>query len=267
MSKRVFILSTLVLSLGLGACQGDTEGIIEEDINEAAALDADHSELSETEESTVEQTIESDGQKEENAEIEELLKQAERQYEAEQFDAAAGTLSKLFQYDLSHHEELAEKAEALRADIQVVQAEKAHADLEKSEFEKERQSALLAEEYLNATGQSINLASDDDLKTWFSEKESSDGGEDNAREWTTEEAENYAFDQLMILENLNVEHYFFFVNMIEDDWVQLEAREAVEQDGVTWSNLIGLYRYNVSTDELQKLDTVTGEYDTIQNPS
>lgn len=275
MSKRLFVLSTLVLSLGLTACQGETEATLADDeVMETEAFDSESNDSTETEESAdesegeVEELEEAEeGQDDYQAEIEQFLEQAEKQFAADQFDAAAGTLSKLFQYNLSDHEELAEKAEAMKADIQVVQAEKANADLEESAFEKERQSALLAEEYLNATGESIETASDEELENWFESEAAEDQPGNQEIEWTKEEAENYAFDQLIILENLNFENYFFFVNMTDDEWVQLEAREAVDQDGVTWSNLIGLYRYNVLTDELQKLDTVTGEYDTIQNPS
>lgn len=281
MSKRLVVLSTLLLSMGLSACQGDTEATITEEVSETAVLDtasadsAEDDELSDDSEAELaeeaeeaeeaETNEESDSDK--NEELEALLTRAEKEYEAEQFDAAAGTLSKLFQHDLSDASDLAEKAENLQASIQSVQASNASNNDQESAYKEERQSAILAEEYLTATGQSIETASDEDLSAWLSEKEAEKDAENSERDWTKEEAENYAFDQLILLEELSYENYFFFVNMTTDDWVQLEAREAVEQDGVTWSNLIGLYRYNVSTDELQKLDAVTGEYETIINPS
>lgn len=270
MSKRFLAFSVLIFSLSLSACQSDTEASVTGD----EVLETETSELDSSISSDIEDSADKsdqDGEEESSdrqiIELQQLFEQAEKQFAAEQFDAAAGTLSKLFQHDLSDQKELAEKAEALKADIQAVQAEKAKASVETSEFEKERQSALLAEDYLNATGQRIETASDEDLKEWLKSETTKDQPDNQEREWTKEEAENYAFDQLISLENLNMDHYFFFVNMTDDEWVQLEAREAVNQDGVTWSNLIGLYRYNVSTDELQKLDTVTGEYDTVQNPS
>ncbi|GAB2479552.1 hypothetical protein GCM10008929_01580 [Alkalibacterium psychrotolerans] len=276
MPKRLVVLSTLLLSLGLSACQGDTEETMTEDeVNETAVLDtasadsAEDDELSDDSEAELAEEAETNEESDydKNEALEELLTRAEKEYEAEHFDAAAGTLSKLFQYDLSDASDLAEKAENLQASIQSVQASNASSTNQESAYKEERQSAILAEEYLTATGQSIETASDEDLSAWLSEKEAEKDAENSERDWTKEEAENYAFDQLILLEELSYENYFFFVNMTTDDWVQLEAREAVEQDGVTWSNLIGLYRYNVSTDELQKLDAVTGEYETIINPS
>lgn len=275
MSKRLVVLSALLLSLGLSACNEDTdETVTDEEVNETAVLDtasADSAEVDIQEDESEPELDESveieESQQDKIEQLNQLLKQAEKQYQAEQFDAAAGTLSKLFQYDLSEYDELAEKAENLKADIQSIQAEKADSTLQESVFKEERQSAILSEEFLTATGQRIEDASDEDLADWISEKEAQAITDDSEREWTKEEAENYAFDQLMILEDLNYENYFFFVNMTAEDWVQLEAREAIERDGVSWSNLIGLYRYNVYSDELQKLDTVTGEYETVQNPS
>lgn len=276
MPKRLVVLSTLLLSLGLSACQGDTEETMTEDeVNETAVLDtasadsAEDDELSDDSEAELAEEAETNEESDydKNEALEELLTRAEKEYEAAHFDAAAGTLSKLFQYDLSDSSDLAEKAEKLQASIQSVQSSNASSTNQESAYKEERQSAILAEEFLTATGLSIETASDEDLSAWLSEKEAEEDSENSEREWTKEEAENYAFDQLIILEELNYENYFFFVNMTTDDWVQLEAREAVEQDGVTWSNLIGLYRYNVSTDELQKLDAVTGEYETIKQPS
>lgn len=276
MPKRLLVLSTLLLSLGLSACQGDTEETMTEDeVSETAILDTASADSAEDDELTNEPEAEMAEEVEANDEADheknevliELLTQAEKEYEAEHYDAAAGTMSKLFKYDLSDYSDLAEKADSLNASIQSIQASNASSTNQESAYKEERQSAILAEEFLTATGQSIETASDDDLSTWLSEKEAEKDAQNSERDWTKEEAENYAFDQLIILEELNYENYFFFVNMTADDWVQLEAREAVEQDGVTWSNLIGLYRYNVSTDELQKLDAVTGEYETIKQPS
>ena len=50
----------------------------------------------------------------------------------------------------------------------------------------------------------------------------------------------------------------------DDQWVSIEVRETVKQDGVEWSNLIGLYRYDLQTDSIEKMDSVTGEYQTVE---
>lgn len=262
MSKKHWILAVAVMGLGLSACQQ----------NEAA----EEEEVAVTIEEPVEDT-ENDGavSVEEPEEADEflehyqsLLDQARREYEADQLDAAAGTLSLLMENDLEEYPELSEEAEGLLDEIKGIQAEKAAqvagAQSEESRYKEERQSALYSDDYFNATGQSMEEASDEELDVWFAQKEEAEEESDaDEHEWTKEEAENYAFDQLILHENLAFEKYIYFVNQAEQNWVNIEVREPVEQDGVAWSNMIGIYRFNVSTNELQKLDTVTGQYSSL----
>ncbi|MCC5895282.1 MAG: hypothetical protein JJU16_07445 [Alkalibacterium sp.] len=276
MTKKLMVLPIALLGLGLAACQTDEEEAAVIETEEVASeTEGDDSETNEqTVEEQNEEEIEETGDDEEELVFDQtekyqnLLDQAKREYEAEELDAAAGTLSVLLQHDLTGYPEIMAEGESLKEEIHVLQAENAievaGAYTEDSTYKDERQSAIMAEEYETATGQSIQEATDEELADWFTQKENSAEVEENTQSWTKEEAENYAFDQLIMLENLNYEKYFFFVNSMEEDWVQLEVREPVEQDGVTWSNLIGLYRFNVSTDELEKLDIVTGEYQSVQ---
>lgn len=78
------------------------------------------------------------------------------------------------------------------------------------------------------------------------------------------EAEDYAFNQSVDRLKLNNENYSIFVDRTDDQWVSIEVRETVKQDGVEWSNLIGLYRYDLQTDSIEKMDSVTGEYQTVE---
>lgn len=261
MNKKQWILPIAILALSLGACQQeeqDTGSVTEETVEETEDIITENQE---TEEQDAEEEAEESLEQEH---YQSLLDKAREEYEVGQLDAAAGTLSVLLQNDMTDHEAIKTEAENLKEEIHVLQAENARevagAYSEDSTYQDERQSAILAEEYLESTGLSIEEATDEELMEWFIQREADGDQAEEAEEWTKEEAENYAFDQLLLLEDLNYEAYIFFVNLMEDDWVQLEVREPVEQDGVTWSNLIGLYRFNVSTDELLKLDIVTGEY-------
>lgn len=265
MNKKMMMLPIVLLGFGLAACEGEEQETVietEEVTDESVAEDQESQDPIEEEPQDENAEEELVNEAEEN--YQSLLDQAKREYEAEQLDAAAGTLSVLLQNDLTDHEAIKTEAENLKEEIHVLQAENARevagAYSEDSTYQDERQSAILAEEYLESTGLSIEEATDEELMEWFIQREADGDQAEEAEEWTKEEAENYAFDQLLLLEDLNYEAYIFFVNLMEDDWVQLEVREPVEQDGVTWSNLIGLYRFNVSTDELLKLDIVTGEY-------
>lgn len=274
MSKKIMILPIALLGLGLAACGPEepeavleTEESVNEALNEVEETEEDsQTEAQEAEEEAAEEAaVEAD---ETEVKYQDLLDQAKREYEAEELEAASGTLSLLLQNDLSDYSEINAEAEQLKEEIHAIQAENAReaasAQTEESAYTDERQSAIISEEYSAATGQSIQDATDEELAEWFTLKESETELEEDSESWTKEEAENYAFDYLIMNEDLNYEDYFFFVNMMEEDWVQLEVRESVDQDGVTWSNLIGIYRFNVSSDELQKLDMVTGDYQTVQ---
>lgn len=280
MKNRKYIVPLIALSFGLAACQAD---------------ETDSSTPVPTEETTNEEGTETDNTASEVKDDEEIptegeptdpnyvmLEQAKDEYYSGELDAAAGTLSRLLQNDLSENELLKAEAEDLKEEISQQQAENAKALAEiqvASEYKEERQSTLLSEEYEAAKEQSLSEATDEELGSFLTEKEveknepvvdaeaadetdTTESSEKNAM--TKEEAENYAFEQVLTRDEVEGENYFYFVNYSEENWVQVEAREAVEQDGVTFSNLIGIYRYNVATDEMQKLDIITGEYKTSE---
>lgn len=291
MKNTRLIIPFLALSLGMGACQ-DTETDLEMETPTEENVEENDS----TENGTDQENVaEENGSSTDSAtsEVDDddaiptegeatdpdyaLLEQAKEEYYSGELDAASGTLSRLLQQDLSDKELLLAEAEDLKEQISQEQAEAAQ-EAEDSQagtaYSEERQSALLNEDYEAETGQPLSEATDEELEAWLSERdaeksepaqEETDGEEPaESVDMTKEEAEDHAFEQVIERADLNEEDYFYFVNHAEDNWVQVEARESVEQDGVTFSNLIGIFRYNVSTDEMQKLDVITGEYSAIE---
>lgn len=269
MKKVQWIIPLTALTLGLSACSPQEEELnATEEVTDTTAGDT-HETTEEHNDAAEDGQDEADNG-EETAErqtyYQEMLDKAQQEYAADELDAASGTLSRLLKADLEDYPDIQSEGEELKQEIHAQQSQQAQETAqvlgEQSTYQEERQSALLAEEYQKDTGQSIDQASDDELESWFEarEEQKEASASEQEREWTKDEAEDYAFDQLLVREDLDYEQYFFFVNLTEEDWVQIEAREAVVQDGVTWSNLIGLYRYNVTSDELEKLDSVTGEY-------
>lgn len=250
----------LILSLGLILAACETDNV--EDTQPTPEVE------------DIETETETETEIETNAEQEtfqNLLDQAQAEYSAEQYDAAAGTLSVLLRNDLSEFPEIESEAEELLAEVNTVQAELARevagSTAEASAYAEERQSAILTEQYLQDTGQDISEATDEELETWLAERQTAEEPDEEVEEpseeprfETTEEAEDYAFEQTLSRANLESESYFYFVNTQEDGWVHIEARETQEQDGVEWSNMIGIYRFNVYSDELEKMDSVTGEF-------
>lgn len=277
MNNRRLIIPLIALSLGLAACQ-DTET----DTGAETSTEESQEENGSTTESATSENNEDEAVPTEGEAIDPnyaLLEQAKEEYSNGELDAASGTLSRLLQQDLADNELLQAEAENLKEQISLEQAEAARevesAQAAESVYKEERQSALLQEEYETKTGQLMSEATDEELEAWLTVRdaeksepaqvEESDASQsDDATELTKEEAENHAFEQVVKRADINGENYFYFVNHTEDNWVQVEARESVEQDGITFSNLIGIYRYNASTDDIQKLDVITGEYHTIE---
>lgn len=280
MKKRHYIIPFVALSLSLAACQVD-----EPDTNTAIPVEEAPVE-DETETGTDDATSEVNEDEDEQIPTEgeaadpdyALLDQAKEEFYSGELDAAAGTLSRLLQKDLSDNELLKAEAEDLQEEVSQQQAEQAAETAEsqaETAYPEERQSSILSEEFEAATSQPLAEATDEELEAWLAEKDAQATeptvAEDEIDEaetseqiaMTKEEAENYAFEQVLARADIEGENYFYFVNYSEENWVQVEARESVEHDGVTFSNLIGIYRYNVETDEMQKLDSVTGEYTTV----
>ncbi|GEK89037.1 hypothetical protein AB4027_02945 [Alkalibacterium putridalgicola] len=275
MKNKRLILPMIALSLGLAACQDTTEDTGTETPTEETSDENGSTTDSATSGINDDEAIPTEGEPSDPDYA--LLEQAKEEYYGGNLDAASGTLSRLLQKDLSDKELLEAEAEDLKEEISQQQAEEASETAESqadSAFKEERQSALLSEEYKAATGKDLSEATDEEIEAWLTERDAEKNepaqgetaGEESMPEsnMTRAEAENYAFEQVIERAEIDEENYFYFVNYTEDNWVQVEARESVEQDGVTFSNLIGMYRYNVSTDEMQKLDVITGDYNTIE---
>lgn len=281
MKNRRLIIPFLALSLGMAACQdSETDTNMETPTEDSANLEDVPEENGSSSDSATSGINDDDAiPTEGNASDPDyaLLEQAKEEYYSGQLDAASGTLSRLLQQNLSDKKLLLAEAEDLKEQISQEQAEAAReAEDAGSEtaFTEERQSALLNEEYEAETGKPMSEATDEELEAWITERdveksepvqEETDGEEPaEAADMTREEAENYAFEQVVERADIDEENYFYFVDHEESDWVQVEARESVEHDGVTFSNLIGIYRYNVITGDMQKLDIITGEYKVIE---
>lgn len=213
------------------------------------------------------------------AEFEQQYENSSAQYEAGQLDEAAGTIDTLLQNDLSDYPELEEKANALKSEINVAQAEKAmanaHAELiENSAYKAERSSDLAASEFAEATGKDIQTATDDEIEAWLNEKEaaeseaetgteSDDSSSDSSEQespMTAEEERNFVLDEVVRITGHSPEENQFFASKIDEDTYQVEIRFAHEVEGVEISNMMGMFRYHLSSQELEQMDPLTGEY-------
>ncbi len=257
----VLLSSTLVLA----ACQMTEEEPMDP-VEETGTETSEDSkaEDTETEDTEVEDTLTDDDDHE--LMYSEMLAQAQLLVESNQYEEAAGTLTLLLESDLNNYPDIKEQAEALNAEITEnqtgIQLISGGTDIEASIFKEERQSEIIAQLYQDETGQAIEDATDEQLHIWIEQDEEDSQIEES--DMTKEEAEDYAFEQLLERVDLENDAYFFFVNQEDAEWVQMEARESVDQDGVAWSNLIGMYRYNIQTDELLQLDSATGEYNSVE---
>lgn len=261
MKKWTRVVAVLTVGAALAACGNGADGSVVEPETE--------------QETTSEVTANA-----EETDFQSMMDQAQAQYDAGKLDEAAGTLSLLLKEDLTNEPDIKTEAEELLEEINLAQSEQAKQVAEESSdkagYQTERQSSVLGEEYLAATGESIEEATDDDLEEWLAAKEANAEAkvEENSTEETeTEEqatfasdeaAEDYAFNQAIERLQLNKEGYTAFVDRTDDQWVSIEVRETVEQDGVEWSNMIGMYRYNLETDGIEKLDSITGEYQVVE---
>lgn len=270
MSKRILLLTLTALTLSLTACQesnGETPGAVQPTEEESPQEETDKTDgslnvdLEETDEVPKLEEV-----KEDETDYRKQFDHAKEQFDAKQWDAAAGTLSTLLEKDLNAYPILQAQAQDLKEELDKQLAEIARevagASTEVSEYAEERQSSLIAEQYLEATGKEMTEATDEELGTWLAARE--EEKEEKAGELTKEEAEDRAFEILLAHQESEATNYFYFVNQEDTDWVKIEVRESVEQDGVEWSNLIGMYRMNSETEEIQKLDSVSGIYETLE---
>lgn len=261
MKKWTRIVAGLTIGAALAACgNGSEESVVEPETEQetASEITANAEEI----------------------DFQSMMDQAQAQYDAGKLDEAAGTLSVLLKEDLTNDPDVKKEAEELLEEINLAQSEQAKQVAEESSdkagYQTERQSSVLGEEYLAATGQSIEEATDEDLGEWLAAREAN--VEAKVAENSTEEsetadqktfasdeaAEDYAFNQATERLQLNKEGYSAFVDRTDEQWISIEVRETVEQDGVEWSNMIGMYRYNLETDGIEKLDSITGEYQVVE---
>lgn len=264
-SRWAALLATGAL---LAACNADTEETQTPDIEES---ETDETVDESAEEGVVEEPDESSG-------YQLVLDQARAQLDAEEYDAATTTLTDLLEQDLSDYPEIEAEANELLDEVHTRMAERARevagATEENSEFATIRQSSIYAQKFLEDTGIEITEASDEEIHAWFDENEveadeplEDEVGDESgsARFSTPEEAVDYAFDQTVERldwnNTLDPETSQFFVSDIDEEgWVKIEVRQKQQTDEVEWSTMVGIYRFNLETDQLQRLDPITGEY-------
>jgi len=198
-------------------------------------------------------------------------------YESGKYSEAGGTLELLLQNDLSEYEELETKALELKEKITAAQVETAKEEpvnevVEDSEYKDERNSVLVSQEYSDETGKDIATVSDEELASWLTEKEETKQTETvteesesaaSESEMTAEEEENYVLDQVIAQTGISPSENQFFTSKIGEDTYQIEIRHSHEVDGVEISNMIGMFEYSLSEDQVKRMNPVTGEYEVV----
>lgn len=206
--------------------------------------------------------------------LQNMLKEADEQYQNGEYDAAAGTLTLLLQNDLSQAEELQQDAEALLAQVTKAQTQDEKNEIlsstaTDSDYKTERYSSLAEEEFRKDTGGEIATATDEEIEEWLtskaedverrvSSKESDDSSVNSALEGL-EEQEQVLME---VTEKIGIqaEGYEFFLIKEDEQMYQVEIRQSNETGDIEVSNMIGIFRYNFKTKVLEKMDPITGEY-------
>ncbi|MBM6615994.1 hypothetical protein JTF06_13965 [Desemzia sp. RIT804] len=210
-------------------------------------------------------------------------------FESGKYSEAGGTIDLLLQNDLSEYADLEAKAQELRAEISSAQVESIKEEptyelVENSAYKAERNSVLISQEYADATGNDILEASDEEIETWLANKEqemnqsednqsqsSSESTESTESEesgstetvLTPEEEEIFVLEQVIALTGISPENNQFFTSKLNEDTYQVEIRNSHEVDGVEISNMVGMFEYSLSTEEVKKMNPVTGEYEIV----
>ena len=215
------------------------------------------------------------------------------QFENGKLDEAAGSIEIVLENDLSDYPELKAQATELKTKINTAQAEKVKSDktaelLENSVYKTERVSELAATEFKDATGQEIKSASDDAIKTWLADKEATENSATTSSDSATtssdsatvssesvssssvsseaipvisvEEERNNVLDKIISLTGISAKDNQFYASKEDENTYQVEVRHAHEVDGVGISNMVGMFKYDLSTETLMKMDPLTGEY-------
>lgn len=207
------------------------------------------------------------------------------QFETGKLDEAAGTIENVLESDLSDDAELKEQATELKIKINMAQAEKVKSDetaalLEKSAYKTERVSDLAATEFKEATGEDIKSVSDDKIKTWLAEKEatensttassiassentisSSSVSSSTAPVISAEEERIMVLEKIIALTGISAQDNQFYSSKEDENTYQVEVRHSHEVDEVEISNMVGMFKYDLLTETLMKMDPLTGEYD------
>ncbi|WP_034551400.1 hypothetical protein [Carnobacterium funditum] len=213
------------------------------------------------------------------------------QFENDKLDEAAGTIENVLANELSDYPELKSQATELKTKINTAQAEKAKSDktatlLENSEYKTERVSELAATDFRDATGQDIKKASDDDIKTWLAKKETTENiametvetvspepsevsseSSSNSSEpsnevpvMSVEEERIMVLEKIVTMTGISAKDNQFYSSKEDEKTYQVEVRYAHEVDGVEISNMVGMFKYDLLTETLMKMDPLTGEY-------
>lgn len=215
-------------------------------------------------------------------------------FESEKYSEAGGTIDLLLQNDLSEYPDLEAKAQELRDEISSVQAqtikeEPTYELVENSAYKDERNSVLISQDFANDTGNDILEVSDEEIETWLASKEqetsqpevsqseSSSESTESAESTETEESESvetaltpeeeeiFVLEQVIAQTGISPENNQFFTSKLDDDTYQVEIRNSHEVDGVEISNMVGMFEYTLSAEQVKRMNPVTGEYEVV-NP-
>lgn len=179
-----------------------------------------------------------------------MLAQAKEEFEAGHVDAAAGSLKVLEEED-----GLSDEAEKLKNHIQQAQVADldAHSPEASDTYKIERHSQIAADDYYQETQEDIKKASDQEIEYW---KAASSVQVEKATE-----KEGSVLDHLIQRLGIQPEDYEFIIQEESDDQVLVEIRQSQAAADAEVSNLIGIFKLDQTTNQLQKLNVLTGEFE------
>ncbi|SEL00537.1 hypothetical protein SAMN04488700_0497 [Carnobacterium iners] len=200
------------------------------------------------------------------------------QFESGKLDEAAGTIEIVLENDLTDYPELETQVTELKTKINTAQADKVKKDktseiLEDSAYKTERVSDLAATEFNQATDKDIKTVSDQEIKTWLVEKEATESSETLSSESTSssitsekapvispEEERIMVLEKIIAMTGISAKDNQFYSSKEDKNNYQIEIRHAHEVDGIEISNMVGMFKYDISTNTLTKMDPITGKY-------
>lgn len=204
------------------------------------------------------------------AKYQKIFDQAKKEYDAKEYDAAGGTIQILLGKDLDHkvYASLKTDAATLKEEIVAAQKEVAQAKKEQttvvqpvSKYTKERNSKLIAQEFLNGTGKDINQATDDEIAAWLAQKTATETQPAPSNPEKTEADKKLEVQQAVVkITGYSDASNDYYITALNDDLYQIEIRNSQGADGAEISNMVGMFQYKPSTNELTKMDPITGVY-------